>query len=404
MKVSRYNNYKYNNYLLQIILFLTFLGFYAVLLMMFNMGKSEMSRSLTIPMRMLIGLSCGLLFINNFKNRSPYLIWFIAWVCLYFLRIVIDYNKQEYFYMPYGDLIFYLLSFVVIPFIGLSKVNYKKIDFDRLYKVVLLSAMAFSALAILLYGKYIGQVGRLSSGVTNESVISPLILSYCGSLVIGITSFHLLYVKSAKKIRYLSLITLGLAVIPFFLGASRGSLFALFFPFVLMAFSNLTPKSIIKYILLFIVLIMGLVYLDQYLESGLLSRFMGTSQAIEEGSSSAIRLDIWKKSLNQFTTYPVFGDKLNTQGVNGYPHNIFIEVLQTTGIIGFIPFIILFFKGIGASLNIFKYHKKYAWVTVFFIQTIMHNMFSGAVYTAAWFWTSLAIVISLNYSLKKNEL
>lgn len=395
-------DYKFSNFLLLTIFFFTFLGFYSILLLMFNAGLAGVSRQLTIPMRLVIGICCGLLLVINFRNVSSYLIWFICWVYMYVYRILIDYNGNEYFYLPYSDLVFYFLSFVVIPFISLSSINYAKIDFGRLYSVFLISAIMFTLLSILLYGRYIGQVSRLNASRVGEHVISPLILSYCGALIIGVTSFYLLYVKgNKKKVKYLSFATMALALIPFFLGASRGSIFALLFPFILMTQSKISFSNILKYTILFIILAIVLIYSDEYLGSGLFDRLAGTSRAIEENGSSASRLDIWKKSFSQFVQHPFLGDKLNTQDINHYPHNIFLEVLQSTGIIGFFLFLFLFYSGLKASYNIFKNYEEFAWIPVFFLQAIMQNMFSGAVYTAAWFWASLAIVLSLNMYLKK---
>src|SRR5690606_16436243 len=378
---------KINNQLFNIVFFLSFIGFYVVLLLVFNAGNADLSRQLTIPMRIIIGISSILIFVFNFRNRSPYLGWFYCFVLIYIVRIVIDYNAVRYFYISYSELIFFLFSFVIIPFVGMSKVNYKVINFTKLYNIFLVSALLFSILSIFMYGRYIGQVARVSSNTTGESAISPLTLSYCGSLIIGVIIFYLLYVKKINKpIRYLSLITIALAVIPFFLGASRGSIFAIFFPFFMMAISNLSFKNILKYIFLFVIILFLLVYLDGYLGSGLLDRFMGTSEAIESGGSSAIRLEMWNKSLSQFIDFPFFGDRLNTVGVDYYPHNIYIEVLQKTGIIGGIPFFVLVFKTIKASFNIFKNHIEYAWIPVIFIQSLMRHMFSGALYNASWFW------------------
>lgn len=404
MKVDRYNNYKYSNYLLWIILFFTFLGFYVVLLLVFNVGMSSLSQQITIPIRMIIGATCLLVCIKNINSKTPHLIWFFCFVLFYSMRILIDYNFNKYFYILYNNLFFYFISFVVIPFLGFSKINYSKIDYRKFYFVFLFSALSMSLLSIFLYGKYIGQVARLSSSSTGEETISPLILSYCGALIIGVCSFYLLYVKNkSKSIKYLSLIAIVLALVPFFLGASRGSIFAVFLPFVMMAISHLSFKSILKYILLLTIIIIFLVYLDEYLGSGLLNRFMGTSEAIERGGSSASRLDIWNKSLSQFVNFPFFGDRLNTVGVDHYPHNIYIEVLQTTGIIGGIPFFVLVYKTVKATFNIFKNHIEYAWIPVIFIQSAMKHMFSGALYTASWFWASMAIVLSINYYLKKKQ-
>lgn len=395
---------KTHNLLFYLNFFLSFLGFYVVLLVVFNIGQGDLSRQLTIPMRMMIGLSSLLIFFLNIRNKSPYLNWFFFFVVIYSIRIIIDYNAFKYFYIPYAELIFFFLSFVIIPFVGLSKVNYRVINFTKLYNIFLVSALLFTAFSIFMYGKHIGQVARVSTNATGESAMSPLILSYCGAVIIGVTAFHLLYVKKKSKLtKYLSLIALALAVIPFFLGASRGSIFAIFIPFFMMALSYLSFKSILKYIFLFTIIIVLLVYLDEYLGSGLLNRFLGTSEAIESGGSSASRLGIWSKSLSQFVEFPIFGDRLNTVGVDYYPHNIYIEVLQTTGIIGGIPFFVLVYQAIKASFNIFKNHIEYAWIPVIFIQSVMRHMFSGALYNASWFWASMAIVLSLNYYLNRNK-
>jgi O-antigen ligase len=150
--------------------------------------------------------------------------------------------------------------------------------------------------------------------------------------------------------------------------------------------------------------LIALIYLDSFFDSGLLDRFTGTKEAIETGSSSASRLDIWKYSLDQFIDYPLFGDKLNTNIVNFYPHNIFLEALQSIGFFGFIPFLVLLIYALRYSMYIFKKKPQYAWLTIFFLQALMQNMFSGALYTAAWFWTGMALVLSLYSSIKKEEI
>lgn len=396
--------YKTYNYLIQIVLFLTFLGFYSILLLGHSLGMSEFTRQLTIPMRIVVVISCLLLFMLNYRKRSPYLIWFIAFVGIYSLRILLDINSLEWFYISYNELVLYFLSFCVITFIGVSKVPFSTINVDKLYKVFLLSALLFSSLSIIFYGQYIGQVYRLSTSSAGVNVISPLILSYCSALIIGVSLTYMIFNKTKLHIKLLNLAAIIMSVIPFFLGASRGSIIAVFVPLFMLALANMSLKNFFKYTILFAVLVFGLVYMDNYFESGLLSRFLSTSEAIETGGSSASRIDIWKSSFSQFLNHPFMGDKLNTEGVNHYPHNIFLEVLQTTGVIGFIPFIVLFVKGVIASFKIFKHHAEYAWISVIFLQASMQNMFSGAVYTAAWYWTSLAMVLALYQFLKLRTL
>lgn len=391
---------KINKYAFWIIIFISFLGFYAITLIAVNLGIP--SRQITIPIRLLLSLATGLLLVLNFNKRMPWLYLFLSFSTIYGFRIAYDYSINEYYYLKYSELLFYFLSFAVVPFVGVSKMDYRYIDFKKVYTVFLISALSFGILSSLFYSKFIGQVARLSTSSAGEDVISPLILSYCGTLIIGVIFFYLLNNRLSFIIRLLSYITIVLAIIPFLLGASRGSIFALALPFLIMLLTNLSVKHIIRYTFIILVSIILLIYLDDYFQSGLLARFTNIGSDIESGSSSASRLDIWTSSFNQFVDNPIFGDKLNTTNVDHYPHNIFIEVLQSVGLLGFIPFLVLIIKGIKDSYRIFKYNKSYSWLTIFFLQALIQNLFSGAIYSAAWLWTGLAIVLSLNHYLKKS--
>lgn len=389
-----------NSFAISTVIFLTFLGFYVLVLLALSSGMSGATRLVTIPARMILGIFCIILLIQNRNIRASYTVWFVIFAVLYFIRIIIDIAKLEYFYIPFSDLLFYFVSFCVLPFVAISKVDFSKINMEKLFLVFLFSALFFSLLSVILYARFVGNVTRLSSGSVHEEVISPLILSYCSSLSIGVITTYLLYNKTSLKIKIISIVTIFLSIVPFFLGASRGGIFALFLPFLVLLFSNLSLKNILRYSVLLLIIIGFLVYLDSYLKSGLLDRFLGISNAIETGESSAVRILVWEKSFAQFIDNPLFGDKLNTEGVNHYPHNIYLEVLQTVGIIGFFPFVILIVKGIITSFSIFKYNPKFGWITVFFLQALMQNMFSGALYTAAWFWTGLALLLSLNKNIE----
>lgn len=393
--------YKINNNLFFIIFFLTFLGFYSVLLVGINFGFSDISRYLTIPMRMLIGLSLIVIFLLNYKKRVSHLKYFLFFSFLYFTRIFIDILFDEFFYISYLELVFYFILLCLIPFVSISKFDFSKLEFHKLFLVFLLSALIFSSLAVFFYGRFLGEVRRLSTNIVGEDVISPLTLSYCSSLIIGISAIYIVYNKSTKLIKFLSLLAILLSLIPFFLGASRGGIIALFFPFILLALSRLTIKNFLKYFVLFLILVSVIVILDDYFQSGLLDRFIFTTEAIESGDTSDIRIYIWKSSLSQFFNNPLFGDKLNTDAINHYPHNIFIEVLQTTGLLGFFPFIILVIKGIKVSMRVFKHNPQYSWLVFIFLQSLFQFMFSGALYSAAWFWTSLSLILSLNLFIKR---
>lgn len=393
-----------SNILVFFIFFLTFFGYYAILIFIMGSGMGDTTRLVTLPVRILIIamlISLTLINFNNIQIKNP-ILWFIPFSGLYIVRILIDYYWDKSYYLAFSEVLFYFFSFSIIPFLAISTYKLNEKFLYSIKNALLLSGFFFSFLTLYFYGKFIGQVSRLATRTAGEDVISPLALSYCSTLIIGVTVFYLLYNRTIKREKLIGIFLIGLATIPFFLGASRGSVIALFLPFILMLSVRLNLQNMIKVSLLFLVFVLGIVYLDQSFESGILNRFLGISEAIEEGSSSASRIEIWKASLTQFMENPFIGDSLKVHNFKGYPHNLFLEVLQTMGVVGFLPFSILIYSAFKNCILIFKQNPQYAWVAVIFLQAFVQIMFSGAIYTAAWFWTSMALVISSGYWLRRH--
>ena len=396
---------KINNNLIFTIFLFTFLGYYASLLLFSNFVSFEFSRQLTVPLRLVIVFSLLMLLITNkFRiNNSKSTILFFLFAIVYLIRIFIDFIQSEPYYLSYQNVFFYFISFSVLPFIIIKSIKISKKNIDSIFKSLLIGGISFSILSVIFYTRFIGQVYRLSSTTAGEEVLSPLALSYCSSLLICVFIFYLLHNKTSfiKKIILLS--TILLSTIPFFLGASRGSILAIIISFVIYFFTEIGKKSIFRTILITAIVMISIISLDAYLESGLIGRFTNISKDIESGSSSALRIILWETALNQFADFPIIGDKLRVNNFDGYPHNIIIEVLQTTGIIGFIPFILLIISAWRKLFFIAKYYKEHFWLLVIFIQSFVHHLFSGAIYTGAWLWTSMALVFILYDYLKLNN-
>src|SRR5690606_10772028 len=100
-------------------------------------------------------------------------------------------------------------------------------------------------------------------------------------------------------------------------------------------------------------------------------------------------LEIWNTAFSQFKESPILGDKLRVDGFNGHAHNFFIEVLQTVGIVGFVPFTLLVFMVLRRSIYLYKHYPQHSWVPLIFLQTLAQHMFSGTLNAASWFWLSM---------------
>lgn len=393
----------YKNRLLYISVFFVFLGFYVALLVLANANLLSLSRYITIPIRLLIvGCLIWLFLKSSFnlsKNRP--LMFFLIFASLYLFRIMADNFELNLYYLTTQEHLFYFFSFCFLPFLITSSLRLVKGDYDVILRALLLSAVLFSAFASVLYRGFVGTVGRLiASSSTGEAVISPLILSYCSTLAIGVCLSYMLENKvSTGKKAYLFLI-MGLSIIPFFLGASRGSIFALFLPFVFVFASKSNVIGNLKLMGIGIIVLISIVFLGQELGSKLIDRIVNVSQDIETQSTSVSRLDIWKQSLSQFSDNPIAGDSFRLEKYNNYPHNVPIEVLQTTGILGFIPFIILIGIAIVKCFRIFKYAPQYSWLGIIFLQTFVQSFFSGGIHSSSWFWFSMGLVIQFTLNKK----
>lgn len=387
-----------NRFIFFLIFYFTYLGYYASLLLISNFVSLESSRLFTIPIRLLVVGCLVILFFIQFKYlRFPKIVYlFSIFVLAYLLRLFISYNLDTPYYLPISEVFFYFVSFCILPFIVLIGIRYNEIQFKILFKSLLYGGCLFAVLVLIYYGKYVGNVSRLGVGVVDESVINPLALSYSSILIISVFIFYLIHNKVKLAQKTIAIVSIVLSVIPFFLGASRGSLLAIAITILIYLLSSKNYKAIIKSLVMFIMGVFLLVTLDNYLNSGLLDRVLNTSEDVNQNNTSAERIVIWKNAFNQFLNHPFIGDKLAVDNWESYAHNILIETLQTTGVFGFIPLVILFWFTWRKVFYIAKTHKEYFWIVVIFIQSFVQNMFSGSIYISTWLWVSVALVWGLN--------
>jgi hypothetical protein len=384
-----------------IVFFLNFLGFYSLLLISANLNLLDFSRYLTIPIRLLIIILLIHLFLKSKKlNVSGSSLLFLLFSLLYVLRIGTDLLLDRKFFIPFSQVFQYYLAFVVIPFLIIKHIKFTKEYLSAMKRAAVHSSLLFSLLATVFYAKFFGKVGRLTEGASEDDLISPLILSYCSALIIGLCINFLLVEKcTGRRKAYLFVIML-LSLIPYFLGASRGSIISIALPILTIAMTNKYAVNNLKLLVAACFAFIILFIISDKFGSGIFLRFLNIFSDIESGNSSALRIDIWRQSIDQFLDYPILGDRMEVIGFNIYPHNLFIEVLQNLGMIGFIPFVCLVLIGFKECYLIFKNYRQHSWIGVIFLQSFAQNMFSGAIYNASWFWVSLALILNLRRSFK----
>lgn len=373
--------------------FLNFIGYYVCLMLLFYIGLGTLSLSVSVPLRLLI-LACLTVFFlqsTRLKAKSETYI-FLFFSLIYLIRIFSDALTGLPYYIGTSRLLLYYLSFDMIPFLLISNIKFKAADYDIIKKGILLSGFLFAVLAIIFFRNYIGTVGRLTSETADIDMLSPLALSYCSSLTIGIAISYWIENLISLGQKFYFLLLISLSVTPFFLGSSRGSLIALILPFIFILLIKKNVFTNFRTILILVIGLTGIIYVSQEFGSSLIERFVSTSSDIAEGNESAVRTIMWQNAFNQFINNPIMGDRLKLDGFDIYPHNILFEILQCTGFLGFIPFSILLIIIFIKSFRILKYTPQYSWISILFIQCFTQNMFSGSIFSASWLMMSMAIV------------
>jgi O-antigen ligase len=214
----------------------------------------------------------------------------------------------------------------------------------------------------------------------------------------------LLYVTNNNVrgwVRHYILAGAVLCLVPFFLGASRGAIFAGAGAFLFyLAFATNVKKRLVGFFLVLLTTV-TLIFAQNFLGTGVFDRLLSLQQDIESGSASVIRLKIWTDGLHQFLRNPLFGNSLESEYVNFHPHNILIEILISTGLLGFISFILFIVYVFAKSIRITRQAPQYYWIVGIFIVGFIQNQFSGAIYSASWVAMGAALVLGFTLPAKE---
>ena len=381
------------------VMFFTFLGFYVLLALFIFLGFGSSTRLLTIPIKGLILMLIGFELIHGkilLNTRSFFWSLFMVFLLIYIPRLLYDVffsmSKGELM-RPASDYLLFLISSVLLPMVYFGRVKDDS-EIKILFKSLLFSGIGLMLLTILLYRQLIIE-NVTRSGGAEEGTLGGLVLSYSSIILIGISILG--WLNKSIKWKY-ALLLIVISIPAFSLGASKGSVAALLFSvfFVISAQQRGKMKA---FILGFVALSSSGLYLF-YTNSGLINRFIYAWNRINSSGGRDGRALLWEQAIINFKNSPFTGDFIEVRhatflfGKSYYPHNFILEALISTGIIGGIPFILLVGFGLRMSYQIIKQNQiNNYWIAMLFVQCLIHNMFSGALYNGIWFWSSLGLVL-----------
>jgi O-antigen ligase len=367
----------------------------------------------SIGYRLTMMCSGLLLMIVTVMRRFPFRLsvanWFL--LCFWFVYGLVLINDISIENIRFrGKSEFYLYSFAFgssfLAFIT-AAVAGSQVRFNKLSVHLLL--LFFLMVNVAVCFQFLSEGGLTLDTFSNRAVLSdddgnlvnPITIGQFGAY--ALSTAMAAYVVSrlrSTSAYFLMAACAGIGVINILLSASRGPFLFFFVGVVLIMiyyfynkrlsfisyFSSMMKVAIVGGILLTIA-ITKLSNVDFYLFRRI-SSFVSGQKGKKE-----IRDYEWESAINQFLSHPVVGDKYITDYDRFYPHNIYLEVLMSTGVIGGT----LFFTGL--ILVLWKFVEiirfKHRYMLPFFVILCLVMSFrvtSSALYMTAEFWVMMGLI------------
>lgn len=357
-------------------------------------------------------LSLSLFLILNGVAKSPieptrgifFLLFF--WV-IYSIRIIwdisiIDIERRE----SYTPFVIYSFAFgnCLMPLVAIALIT-ENLDVKKLlnfalvilfFQNLLIFSLLYKEFGISLESLLIRQ--RVTGFEGKGNVLNPISLSRAGGLlfILCLSYLSLFKTKSLFKIFLYFSILLSLYIL--FAGGSRGPMLATILTSLLLLFYYFRTRKLKGYLSIsFVIIPLFAIIINGAQSRNITSKSIAAIGRLESTiihSQEEVRITMWKGAWNQFLASPVIGDSMLEREFQFYPHNIIVESLMATGIVGsFFLFgsLVFFFKRIYKSYKI-KHSVNFVFgLLVFF--NLMGYMTSGSLYMGVQLWPLLGLYL-----------
>lgn len=291
------------------------------------------------------------------------------------------------------DYILWVVFICLIP--GITFINVNFIDYR---KFISISSFLLVVIVILTPINYYNIL--LSGEPINTRIQSPSVnpISY-GHSAISLALISFLAIKEDFHKVFYSILFI-ISIILALLSGSRGAVLSLFVVLGIYLTLNLKVKYLIRVAFIVFIGFLISVFLIQTYEVTIFDSFLNIGSKTD--LSANIRYQSYEGGLRQFEDHFIFGDHIEERTTGYYPHNVFIEVLMSTGVIGFILFFIpvmyLSFK----AFICLKLNKVNFIFSALFLQYLFGALFSGAIFSNYSLWYLVVGILFLSNKYNNN--
>lgn len=395
----------------------------AVLSLIFGLPNTIVNASY----RALVLLLCLPVFFALISNRSKInksSIVLIAFLVLYILRVIWDkiILKVESEHSNL-EIFSFLIGNIFCPVLAIS-LGFKYANLEITIKRIFY-ALIFSNLLIFFY--FLMQINWEISPTTlleragikgeaeDSNVVNPITFGFFGASLFIFSFIRLLIFKKnvSRFLFFILLITLIIGLINLVIGNSRGPVLASLLSFlVLFRFYVLSEisfkRKIYKFLPFGIITAFLLGYVLVQIQSddntlGILVRFSKMKEDFDQGEIDERSL-LYQEAFNMFKDYPLLGNQFVVESSGIYPHNAFLEVMMSLGLVGLFLYVLIlisFFGKIFYFLNYSEYIKVFIGLA---IASLTLTMTTGNLYQSVENWSLLAAVLSFSKISNENKI
>lgn len=360
----------------------------------------ENTRIFAVPYRVAVALFSVYFIIKGFprlKSAALPVTSIIIFWALYFFKCWYSFKNDQYELQVLNQVdetYIRILLIAFLPSVALVMMDYAKVNL-KTAALWCFRILFFMLLLNAVYGLANMENGRM------PHIFSIYYISYghLGTSLVLISLFFLLF-KKDNQWRWLWICGILLGCYIVVEGFARSPFLAL----VVCTLVLLVIKRKIKYILIF-VLLLGLVIAAIYISVKTGNNTLIFAERVYrwlfEGDNS-LRTPLFQRAVSIFMEHPLLGGRvLYEDGM--YPHNLFLELLMSSGIIGFIFYFAKFIPLFDTGQYFFKnggnnYHTVFF---LLFLQYLTLVMTSYSLTGTPEFIHLSAVVIGLSLNNKK---
>jgi O-antigen ligase len=128
------------------------------------------------------------------------------------------------------------------------------------------------------------------------------------------------------------------------------------------------------------------------------SRFTG---ALADPSTSDRAL-LARSAFEQFASSPIIGSDLVERTLRAYPHNVLLEALLVTGILGFVPYLALNLIALRSAWRVLQARQGVGWVAMLHFEYQIAALLAGSLVYGAVSWAMLVLPIAAEYAVAES--